>query len=80
MRRKKHPRNIRSVYVGPEKNNWRRKHDGSKKALPGRPDRRWRENKVMPQFSILNCYIHFVIHFDARAFGSRKKAKKSNVA
>jgi hypothetical protein len=44
MLRKKHLRSIRSVYVGPEKNSWRRKHDGSEKALPGRLDRRWKEN------------------------------------
>jgi hypothetical protein len=57
MLRKKHLRNIRSVYVDPEKNNWRRKHDGSKKALPGRLNRRWKENKVSLQFSILKRYI-----------------------
>jgi hypothetical protein len=44
--RKKHLRNIRSVYVNLEKNNWRRKHDGSKKVLPGKLDRKWKESKV----------------------------------
>ena len=78
LRRKKHLRNIRSVCVDPEKNNWKRKHDGSKRASPGRSDKRRRENKVSLQLSILKRYFFKIIHFDTRAFGSRKKAKKEN--
>jgi hypothetical protein len=63
MRRKKRLRNIRSVYVDPEKNNWRHKHDGNKKALPGKSDRRWKENKVSLQFSILKPYIYNSLGF-----------------
>ena len=58
MRRKKHLRNIRSAYVDPEKNNWRRKHDGSKKTSLGRLDKRWKGNKVGLPFAILKRYIY----------------------
>jgi hypothetical protein len=51
MPRKKHLRNIKSAYVDPEKNNWSHKHDGSKKVLPGRLDRRLKESKVI-RFSL----------------------------
>ena len=67
-------RNIRSVYVDPEKNNWRRKHDGSRKALTGRSDRRLKENRVSLQFQY--CNVIYIIPFDTRSLGSRKEAKK----
>ena len=74
MLRKNHLSNIRSAYVDPEKNNWSHKHDGSKKVLPGRPDRRWKESKVI-HFSLFGI-LDVIIHFDPRALASRKKAKK----